>query len=70
VTRWSTSWAYPIAEYSALVIPTAWYAYPGGLLAAGVEDVDAFYGALKAKGITFLTLPTHQPLGAAHGILY
>ena len=36
---------------------------PRGLLAAGVEDVDAAYGALKAKGVTFLRPPTDQPWG-------
>jgi lactoylglutathione lyase len=34
-----------------------------GLLAAGVEDVDAAYEALKAKGVTFLRPPTNQPWG-------
>jgi lactoylglutathione lyase len=33
------------------------------LLAAGVEDVDAAYEALKAKGVTFLRPPTDQPWG-------
>ncbi len=33
------------------------------LLAAGVEDVDAAYEALKAKGVTFLRPPTNQPWG-------
>jgi lactoylglutathione lyase len=36
---------------------------PRGLLAAGVEDVDAAYEALKAKGVTFLRPPTDQPWG-------
>ena len=36
---------------------------PRGLLAAGVEDVDAAYEALKAKGVTFLRPPTNQPWG-------
>ena len=36
---------------------------PRGLLAAGVEDVDAAYEALKAKGVTFLIPPTNQPWG-------
>ena len=36
---------------------------PQGLLAAGVEDVDAAYEALKAKGVTFLRPPTDQPWG-------
>jgi lactoylglutathione lyase len=35
----------------------------GVLLAAGVEDVDAAYEALKAKGVTFLRPPTNQPWG-------
>ncbi len=33
------------------------------LLAAGVEDVDAAYEALKAKGVTFLRPPTSQSWG-------
>ncbi|HEX6779503.1 MAG TPA: VOC family protein [Ktedonobacterales bacterium] len=33
---------------------------PRGLLAASVEDVDAAYEALKARGVTFLTPPTDQ----------
>jgi len=33
------------------------------LLAAGVEDVDAAYKALKAKGVTFLRPPTNQSWG-------
>ena len=36
---------------------------PRMLLAAGVEDVDAAYEALKAKGVTFLRPPTNQPWG-------
>ncbi len=36
---------------------------PRGLLAAGVEDVDAAYEALKAKGVTFLRPPIDQPWG-------
>jgi lactoylglutathione lyase len=36
---------------------------PHGLLAAGVEDVDAAYETLKAKGVTFLRPPTDQPWG-------
>jgi catechol 2,3-dioxygenase-like lactoylglutathione lyase family enzyme len=36
---------------------------PRVLLAAGVEDVDAAYEALKAKGVTFLRPPTNQPWG-------
>ena len=36
---------------------------PRGLLAAGVEDVDAAYEALKAKGVTFLRPPTDQLWG-------
>ena len=36
---------------------------PRGLLAAGVEDVDAAYEVLKAKGVTFLRPPTDQPWG-------
>jgi lactoylglutathione lyase len=36
---------------------------PRGLLAAGVEDVDAAFEALKAKGVTFLRPPTDQPWG-------
>jgi lactoylglutathione lyase len=33
------------------------------LLCAGVEDVDAAYEALKAKGVSFLRPPTNQPWG-------
>jgi lactoylglutathione lyase len=33
------------------------------LLAAGVEDVDAAYEELKAKGVTFVRPPTDQPWG-------
>jgi lactoylglutathione lyase len=33
------------------------------LLAAGVEDVDAAYEALSAKGVRFLRPPTDQPWG-------
>jgi lactoylglutathione lyase len=36
---------------------------PRGLLAASVEDVDAAYEVLKAKGVTFLRPPTDQPWG-------
>lgn len=36
---------------------------PRVLLAAGVEDVDAAYEALKAKGVAFLRPPTNQPWG-------
>jgi len=36
---------------------------PRGLLAASVEDVDAAYEALKARGVTFLRPPTNQPWG-------
>jgi lactoylglutathione lyase len=36
---------------------------PRVLLAAGVEDVDAAYEALKARGVTFLRPPTDQPWG-------
>jgi lactoylglutathione lyase len=36
---------------------------PHGLLAAGIEDVDAAYETLKAKGVTFLRPPTDQPWG-------
>ncbi len=36
---------------------------PRVLLAAGVEDVDASYEALKAKGVTFLRPPTNQSWG-------
>ncbi len=36
---------------------------PRGLLAAEVEDVDAAYEELKAKGVTFLRPPTNQPWG-------
>ncbi|EFH80984.1 VOC family protein [Ktedonobacter racemifer] len=33
------------------------------LLAAEVENVDATYEVLKAKGVTFLRPPTNQPWG-------
>ena len=33
------------------------------VLAAGVEDVDAAYKALKAEGVTFLRPPTDQAWG-------
>lgn len=33
------------------------------LLAAGVEDVDAAYQELLAKGVTFLRPPTNQSWG-------
>ncbi len=36
---------------------------PRRLLAAGVEDVDAAYETLKAKGVTFLRPPTNQSWG-------
>jgi lactoylglutathione lyase len=36
---------------------------PRGLLAAGVADVDAAYEELKAKGVTFVRLPTDQRWG-------
>src|SRR5262245_30728912 len=36
---------------------------PQVLLAAGVEDVDATYEALKAKGVTFIRPPTDQVWG-------
>lgn len=36
---------------------------PRGLLAAGVEDIDATYETLKARGVTFLRPPTNQPWG-------
>jgi lactoylglutathione lyase len=36
---------------------------PRGLLAARVEDVDAAYEVLSAKGVTFLRPPTDQPWG-------
>jgi lactoylglutathione lyase len=36
---------------------------PRGFLAAGVEDVDVAYEALKAKGVTFLRSPTNQSWG-------
>ncbi len=36
---------------------------PRGLLAASVDDVDAAYETLKAKGVTFLRPPTNQPWG-------
>ena len=36
---------------------------PRVLLAAGVEDVDAAYESLKAKGVTVLRPPTDQPWG-------
>ena len=36
---------------------------PRSLLAVEVEDVDATYAALKAKGVTFLRPPTDQPWG-------
>jgi catechol 2,3-dioxygenase-like lactoylglutathione lyase family enzyme len=47
------------SEASALKIEGG----PRGLLAAGVEDVDAAYEELKAKGVTFLRPPTNQPWG-------
>lgn len=36
---------------------------PRGLLAASVEDIDADYETLSAKGVTFLRPPTNQPWG-------
>jgi catechol 2,3-dioxygenase-like lactoylglutathione lyase family enzyme len=36
---------------------------PRGLLAASVEDVDAAYEVLSAKGVKFLRPPTDQPWG-------
>lgn len=36
---------------------------PRGLLATGVEDVDAAYETLSARGVTFLSPPTDQPWG-------
>ncbi len=42
---------------------------PRVLLAAGVEDVDAAYEALVAKGVTFLRPPNQPALGATHGTL-
>jgi len=36
---------------------------PRVVLAAGVENVDAAYEALKAEGVTFLRPPTDQPWG-------
>ena len=36
---------------------------PRVVLAAGVEDVNAAYETLKAKGVTFLRPPTDQPWG-------
>jgi lactoylglutathione lyase len=36
---------------------------PWGLLAAEVEDVDAAYEELSAKGVTFRRPPTDQPWG-------
>jgi lactoylglutathione lyase len=36
---------------------------PRVLLAAGVEDVDAAYESLSAKGVRFLRSPTDQPWG-------
>jgi uncharacterized glyoxalase superfamily protein PhnB len=36
---------------------------PRVVLAAGVEDVDAAYEALSAKGVTFLRPPTDQRWG-------
>ena len=32
-------------------------------LAAGVEDVDAAYESLSARGVSFLRTPTDQPWG-------
>ncbi|GER89067.1 hypothetical protein KDW_32290 [Dictyobacter vulcani] len=36
---------------------------PRGFLAAGVDDVDATYEQLKARGVTFLRPPTDQSWG-------
>jgi lactoylglutathione lyase len=36
---------------------------PRGLLAVSVEDIDAVYEALKARGVTFLKPPTDQHWG-------
>jgi lactoylglutathione lyase len=36
---------------------------PRSLLAAGVDNVDAAYAALKAKGVAVLRPPTDQPWG-------
>jgi lactoylglutathione lyase len=36
---------------------------PRGLLAAGVEDVDAAYETLKARSVTFLRPPADQSWG-------
>ena len=36
---------------------------PRVLMAAGVEDVDAAYQTLSAKGVRFLRPPTDQPWG-------
>lgn len=36
---------------------------PQGMLAAGVEDIDAVYETLKARGVTFLRPPTNQSWG-------
>ncbi|MGZ3715218.1 MAG: VOC family protein [Ktedonobacterales bacterium] len=36
---------------------------PRGLLAAGVDDVDAAYETLTAKGVTLLRPPTNQAWG-------
>ena len=47
------------SEVNALKIEGA----PRVLLAAGVEDVDAAYEKLKAKGVTFLRPPTNQSWG-------
>jgi lactoylglutathione lyase len=47
------------AEANALLIQGR----PRVLLAAGVQDVDAAYEALSAKGVTFLRPPTNQPWG-------
>ena len=47
------------SEASALKIEGG----PRVLLAAGVEDVDAAYEELKARGVTFLRPPTNQPWG-------
>lgn len=36
---------------------------PRGMLAAGVEDIDATYNTLQARGVTFLRPPTDQTWG-------
>ena len=48
-----------LSEVTALSIQGG----PRVLLAAGVEDVDAAYQELLAKGVTFLRPPTNQSWG-------